>query len=332
MKLFASASLAALISAASVSAQEHTIEVSLDTGPTHLRNVLVHDIAKKIEEASEGRLKFNFFEGGSQYNDRDVTTALAQGAIDMALPGHWNLARIVPDYNVLGLPMFYGLPRQEQYKATDGETGAALAKETEEKLGVVVLGNWMDLGFGAMFFTETAVEVPEDIKGLKMRSPGGAVAVARFEKFGATGVSIPFPDVPQALQKGTIDGLMTTFESVRSAKLWDSGLKHSYSDYHAFYQYVPLVSAKAWNDLPADLQEIMRTTWNEGVAEAREAAAEAQAKAAEEAASHGMTNISAAEADLDALRADLMADQDRLAEELRVDPAIVATAQKDLAE
>jgi len=331
MKLFASAAFVALVTATSVAAQEYTIDVSLDTGPTHLRNVLVHDIAQKIEEASDGRIEFNFFEAGSQYNDRDVTTALAQGAMDMAFPGHWNLARIVPDFNVLGLPMFYGLPREEQYKVTDGETGAVLAKQIEDKLGVVVLGDWVDLGFGAMFFTNKAVESPEDIKGLKMRSPGGAVAVARFEKFGATGVSMPFPDVPQALQKGTIDGLMTTFESVRSAKLWDSGLKHSYSDFHAFYQYVPLISGQAWGELPEDLQEIMRTTWSDGVKEAREAAVVAQLKAADEAAEHGMTNVAAAESDLDALRAALMTDQPRLAEELRVDPAIIEMAAKDLA-
>lgn len=331
MKFFISAALVALVSATSVAAQEYTIGVSLDTGPTHLRNVMTREITNKIEAASDGRIKFNFFEGGSQFNDRDVTTALAQGAVDMAMPGHWNLGRVVPDYNVFGLPMFYGLPREDQYKATDGKTGAAIAKITEDKLGVVVLGDWIDLGFGVMFFTNKAVEAPEDIKGLKLRSPGGAVVLSRFEKFGATGVSIPFPDVPQALQKGTIDGLMTSFESVRSAKLWDSGLRHSYSDYHAFYQYVPLISAKAWNSLPTDLQEIMRTTWNEGVAEARDAAAQAQIEAAEEAASHGVSNVWAETADLDALRAVLMEDQDRLAEELRVDPAIVELAREDLA-
>ncbi|MBC7284908.1 TRAP transporter substrate-binding protein DctP [Hoeflea sp.] len=324
------AAVAAWLVAVPATAEEYTIDISLDTGPTHLRNLLAHEIAAKIENASEGRLKFNFFEGGSQYNDQDVPTALAQGAIDMALPGHWNLARIVPDYNVLGLPMFYGRPREAHYRVTDGETGAALARETEQKLGVVVLGKWMDLGFGVMFFTDKAVKEPEDLKGLKMRSPGGAVALARFEKFGATGVSIPFPDVPQALQKGTIDGLMSTFESVRSSKLWDSGLRFSYSDYHAFYQYVPLVSAQAWNELPDDLKEIMRTTWNEGVMAAREAAAEAQSAAAEEAAAHGLTNVSAAESDLAALRASLMADQPRLAKELRVDPGIIELAEKEL--
>ncbi|MFC3612750.1 TRAP transporter substrate-binding protein DctP [Lutimaribacter marinistellae] len=331
MKFLMNAAFVAAVTASCAAAEEYIIDISLDTGPTHLRNVLVHEITDRIEEASDGRLKFNFFEGGSQYNDRDVTTALAQGAMDMAVPGHWNLARIVPNYNVLGLPMFYGLPREDQYKATDGETGAALARETENKLDVTVLGNWMDLGFGAMFFTETQVDAPEDIKGLKMRSPGGPIAVSRFGKFGATGVSIPFPDVPQALQKGTIDGMMTTFESVRSAKLWDSGLKHSYSDFHAFYQYVPLISAHAWNELPEDLQQIMRTTWNEGVTSARETAAKAQAEAADEAARHGMRNVAAKAEDLDALRGDLMADQPQLVKELRIDPAMVELARKDLA-
>ena len=242
-------------------AADYTIEISLETGPNHVRNMSVVQLAKELEEASGGRLEVKVFHGASKYKGTNVPTALAQGALDMGLPGTWHMGKAVPSFNMPGLPMFYGRPREEQYKVWDGEVGTALNKQLEDKLGVKVIGRWIDLGFGQMFFTDTAVKSHSDLKGLKMRAPGGAANLARYDSFEATAVKIAWPDVPQALQRNTVDGVLTTFESVRSAKLWDSGLKHAYEDNQAFFQYVPVMSKKAWDSLPEDIQTLIVETW-----------------------------------------------------------------------
>ena len=311
-------------------AEEYEIDISLETGPNHIRNIVVKEITGKIEAASDGRLKFNLFHGSAKFKGKDELTALAQGALDMGVVGNWYMGAIVPDFNMAGLPMFYGLPREEQYKVWDGKTGQELRRRLVDKLGIVIIGDSIDLGFGAMFFVSKEVRVPGDLAGLKMRAPGGAANIARFEVLGASAISIPFADVPQALQRGTVDGIASNHEAIRSAKLWESGLKYSYSDYHAFYQYIPIMSQRKWNTLPEDLQTIITNTWQEAVRPARDRVADRQEQAAKESAANGMIHIVGSAEDLGAIRSTLMDRQDELIKALRIDPALIEMAREDL--
>ncbi|MGI9434513.1 MAG: TRAP transporter substrate-binding protein DctP [Geminicoccaceae bacterium] len=312
-------------------AADHKIEISLETGPNHIRNISVVELAEELEAASDGRLEVKVFHGASKYKGTNVPTALAQGALDMGMPGTWHLGKFVPDFNMTGLPMFYGRGRDAQYAVWDGEVGQAMNQKLEEKLGVVVIGRWFDLGFGQMFFSEKEVTSHTDLVGLKMRAPGGAANLARFKEFDATAVKIAWPDVPQALQRNTVDGVLTTHESVRSAKLWDSGLKYAYDDDQSFFQYVPVMSRRAWDQLPEDLQTLIVDTWEAKVDSVRELAAERQKSAREEGAANGIKLTRASDDDLVAMREKLMASQPGLVEELRIDGDLVAKAGSALA-
>ena len=315
----------------SAAAADYKIEISLETGPNHVRNMSVVELARQLEEASGGRLEVKVFHGASKFKGTNVPTALAQGALDMGMPGTWHMGKAVPSFNMPGLPMFYGRPHEEQYKIWDGAVGQALNKMLEDKLGVKVIGRWIDLGFGQMFFTETAVKSHADLKGLKMRAPGGAANLARYDTFEATAVKIAWPDVPQALQRNTVDGVLTTFESVRSAKLWDSGLKHAYEDNQGFFQYVPVMSRRAWDGLPEDLQKLIVETWEAKVDSVRALAKERQQSARADAEKNGINRVVGSPEDLAKMREKLMATQAQLVEDLRIDADLVKRAEETLA-
>ncbi len=312
-------------------AAEFSIEISLETGPNHVRNISVVELAKELEAASGGRLEVKVFHGASKYKGTNVPTALAQGALDMGMPGTWHLGKAVPSFNMTGLPMFYGRAHEAQYIVFDGPVGKALNAKLEEKLGVVVIGRWFDLGFGQMFFTDKEVKSHSDLKGLKMRAPGGAANLARFDGFDATAVKIAWPDVPQALQRNTVDGVLTTHESVRSAKLWDSGLQYAFDDYQAFFQYVPVMSKRAWDKLPPDIQQLIVDTWEKNVDKVRALARERQQSARADGAKNGIKRIDASDEDLAAMREKLMKGQAELVEELRIDAELVKLAEETLA-
>ena len=309
---------------------EHRIEISLETGPNHVRNISIVELAKEIEAASGGRLEVKVFHGASKYKGSNVPTALAQGALDMGMPGTWQIGKVAPDFNMPGLPMFYGRSREAQYAIWDGEVGKALNKKLEEKLGVKVIGRWIDLGFAEMFFTDKEVKSHADLKGLKMRAAGGAANLARFKTFGATAVKIAWPDVPHALQRKTVDGVLTTHESVRSAKLWDSGLKYAYDDNQTFFQYVPVMSNKAWERLPADLQKLIVDIWEVKVDSVRALARERQQSARKDGAANGIKRIDASAAEIAAMRKKLMMTQKDLIKILRIDASLVTKAEETL--
>lgn len=330
--LKSSGALAALtIMPVSSFAKSREIGVSLDTGPNHIRNLSMEKLAKDIAEASNGQVEMKIFSSASMFKDADVPLAVAQGVLDMGVPGTWQMGKALPDYNVTALPMMYGIGYEDQYAVWDGPAGQALNKKLEDKLKIKVVGRWINLGFAQMFFTEKRVTTHADLVGMKMRAPGGAANLARFKAFGATAASIPFSDLAQALQRKVVDGVLTTHESVRSSKLWDSGLKYCFQDNQTLFQYVPVMSASAWDSLGAEGQDLLTRLWEEKVDGVRALAVERQDEAQVEGAKNGIETIDATKEDLALMREKLMADQDALVEELRIDPAIVEMAQATLA-
>ena len=306
------------------SAQDkHKLEISLETSPNHVRNISVTQIAEELEKRSGGKLEVKVYHGAAKYKDTDVPKALNQGALDMGIPVTFHLGKYVADFDALDLPVFYGRSRQELYKVTDGEVGKRLAEALDKKLGVHVVGKWMDLGPQHVYTLKTPILTSADLKNLKIRTPGGAGNLARYEVLGAAPVKIAWPDVPQALQRGTMDGLMTTFESVRSAKLWDSGLKHAYSNNQSFTQYVPLISNRTWKKYPKDIQDLITQVWAEKIDVVRDLAEKRQASATEDAQKNGIAVVVPTKADTDATRKKLLSAQDDLVKKLKIDPTIV---------
>ena len=84
--------------------------MSLDTAPSHLRNVSMKDYLGKVEAASSGKIKTEMFESGQLYPDLEVGKALIQGQVEMAAPGSWTITGIVSDADCFQLPVLYGQP------------------------------------------------------------------------------------------------------------------------------------------------------------------------------------------------------------------------------
>lgn len=313
-------------------AENYSLSVSLDTSPQHVRNVWLKEFAAELNTRSDGRLTLEIFEAAAKYKDSEAAAAVAQGAVDIAIPQYQLISRFVPESDFEQLPVFYGLDRAQVYALVDGPVGADLHGRIEAKLGVKVLGRPIDLGFGTVFSTETALNTPKDLEGMKVRVPGGPATIQRYEAMGSAPVQISWPDVPQALQTGTISALWTTQESVASAKLWDAGVKYAMEDRQAIVQYLPLISQSSLQKLPEDLQVLLLTTWDEMVDGQRDFAAQRQLEARELNASNGIVTSDPSAADLDAMRAQLMAGQPALLEELGIDPAFIALLEAQLAQ
>ena len=312
----ATASLTAL-------AADYKLDISLDTGPTHIRNESIEKFADELQARSEGKLEVRVFHGAAKYKGGNVPTALAQGALDMGAPLHQHLSKIIPEAGAVLLPMFYGATPEENHAVWDGPVGDSLNAMIEDKLKVKIIGRYFDLGYGSVFTTEKKLETPTDMEGMKMRVPGGAANVQRYKVFGASPVSIPFSDVPQALQRGTVDGIWSTQESVRSAKLWESGIKFAFEDRQAYLQYVPMVNLAKWNSYPDDIKALIENTWEDMIGDVRDVAQKRQLEARGVGAVNGVITVDPVAEELANMREKLLAVQPEIVEELGIDQAFV---------
>ncbi len=304
------------------------IRCSLDTAPSHIRNVSIVDYLGKLEKASGGKITSEVFHSGQLFADLNVAKALLQGQIEMAAPGTWTQTGIVPDADFNQLPVFYGRPIATTHAATDGKAGASVAKQIEGKLRVKVLGPWIDLGFQNWYTTKTALHSAEDLKGLKIRSPGGAGISWRIAFFGGIPNTTAWPNVPLALSQGTFDGFVSTNESVATAKLWEAGVKYSYQDHQYVGQYMPLITEAFWGKLTPDLQKMMLDLWAENIPTYRANAAASQDRARKLMADNNVQFIDPSEATLDAARKAMQGDVATLIAASKLSPEIVKLAEE----
>jgi TRAP-type C4-dicarboxylate transport system substrate-binding protein len=306
------------------------LRVSLDTAPSHIRNVSIVDYLKKVEAATGGKLTSEVFHSGQLYPDLNVGKALLQGQVDMAAPGGWTQTGIVSDCDFCQLPVFYGRPIEVTEHASDGKPGALIVKQIETKLRVKVIGPWLDLGFQNWYTTKKPLNSSDDIKGLKIRSPGGAGISWRINFFGGIPNTTAWPNVPLALSQGTFDGFVSTNESCASAKLWEAGVRYSYQDHQYVGQYMPMISDAFWTKLTPDMQKQIVDLWAANIATYRENAAASQARARKLMEDSGVTFSDPSQDTLNASRKAMQADVASLAKDSKLSPEIVRLSEESV--
>lgn len=306
------------------------LRCSLDTAPSHPRNVAFRDYLEKVEKASGGRISTKLFESGSLFPDLQVVKALVQGQVEMACPGTWTVTGFVADADFSALPAFYGRPIEAVHKATDGAGGKFVNSEIADKLGVEVLGPWFDLGYNNWYSTKKPLNTLADLSGMKLRSPGGVLNSWRIRYFGGIANVTAWPDVPLAMSQGTFDGLITTNESANSSKLFDSGLRHSLQDHQAMGLYIPIVNQAFWKKVPSDLQTTMTKLWADNISGYRANTAKAQENGRAELTKQGVVFIDVPQAELDAMHKKMLKEQDKAAEDAHISPKLVQLVMADV--
>lgn len=327
MKKLILASLLILIFSGLAVAKTYKIDLSLDTPPSHIRNQAFIKFAEALKASSNGQLEINIFHSASQFKGSNVAKALAQGSLEMGAPAIWHVTKYVPDAGVALFPVFYGASPKQIYAFSDGSTGQELYDRIEKKMGVKVIGRPLDLGYGTVFSVNKKISKASDMVGMKMRVAGGAAMLDRYRVFGASPVKIGLADLPQALQRGTVDGFWSTHETVRSSKLWDAGVKYAFEDRQGYAQYIPMINGKTWKSLPVDLQKLITDTWEGMIDRARILAQETQATAQKINAEHGIESIIPDTEDSLQMRQKLLDSQPALIKELKMDAEYVASVQ-----
>jgi len=303
--------------------------ISTENAANHVQTRVVQRFADTLARKSQGRLQVEFKHSAQLFRDQDVIRALNEGKVDMAVPGTWQLDRYDPYVSVLMLPMFFGRDAADHHRVRDGKVGQLISSHLEESLQVVVPGRWIDLGHANLYSTGQAVTGPKAMAGLRIRIAGGE-AIAAQMAVGAVPVVVAWPDLPATLQRGRLDGLITTHETLASAKLWEQGVANASEIKVYFAQYIPLISRRYWSQLPEDLRNIIRESWESGVNEARLEAAKAQSEAQRTLLAHGVKVLQPTREAMQAWRDRGMAGQGEIAKKLGVPEALVKQAQQAL--
>ena len=205
-----------------------------------------------VEERSGGRVKVEHYPAGQLGADRDIQEGVQLGTIEAGLSS--SPVALINDYfKLLDAPYLF-VSRDHITKVLDSELGQKLAKPLEE-VGIKHIGYWEN-GFRQITNNVRPINVPEDLQGIKLRTPENPVRMTTFKNLGANPVPMSFKEVFGALQQGVIDGQENPLATIYQASLQEvqkylSLTGHVYSPVHL------LLNKALFDSMPEDLQKIV---------------------------------------------------------------------------
>jgi len=235
-------------------AEPVTLTFSHGTPPTHPEHLAAVQFAKRVEQRTNGQIKFEIFPAGQLGSENEVLEKVRLGAIDMAATTQNYLIKYEKAFAVVTMPYLFD-SYEHAHRVLDGPAMIWLAP-LAEKQGLIILSNW-EWGFRNLTNNRRPVNKPEDVRGLKIRVPPVLGLEATMQALGAEVSKIGFNELPLALSQGVVDGQENPLNVIYYYKLHEVQ-KHLALTRHVYYNQVHLMNVKSWARLTPAQQKIVR--------------------------------------------------------------------------
>jgi TRAP-type mannitol/chloroaromatic compound transport system substrate-binding protein len=248
--------------------QRFTWKVQSAWPASNLLHISAVELAKSIEEMSAGRLKWEMMAAGTVVGSFEVLDAVNRGLIDAshAWPGYWAGKNSAAGLFAPGPGGPFGMDREEYLAWLYAGGGLELYNEMlqkELKMNVVVpafttsLPYWEPLGWFKKPFGSL-----DDLRKLKFRTSG--LGMEMMKTMGLSVVTLAGGEVIPALERGAVDGAEWAVPSHDILMGFQNVTKYYFMPdlrQPASYQEV-LINKKKWDELPKDLQAIVKAASN----------------------------------------------------------------------
>lgn len=218
-------------------------------------NVL-HDIDNELQEKSEGRLRLRIYPGGVTGDEKDVIRKMRIGQLHCAGFTGVGLGEILPEVRIFDLPFFY-----KDYDEIDFIRNSFRDRFTRafEERGYVLLG-WTEVGF-VYFFSKKEVKSLNELKTTKMWLwEDDPLAKTLFEAINISPIPLSISDVMTSLQTGLIDSVYASPMGIIALQ-WFTKVKYMLNLPMANATSAILMTKKIYDSIPADLQDILKNTF-----------------------------------------------------------------------
>jgi TRAP-type transport system periplasmic protein len=221
---------------------------------SHPGNLAAKMFAEGVEKRTAGKIKVIIYPNNALGSPPEVLEQNILGAVDMSLPTQGQLGKYSKKFNCVMLPFMFANYAQAD-KVLDGKF-IVWAVPDLEKAGLVFLSNW-EWGFRNLTNNKHPVNKPEDVKGLKVRTPPELPTQAAMEALGAVVATINFNELQMALKQGVVDGQENPVAVIYSNKL-NEAQKYLAMTGHNYNTMVHVISKKTWDKLTTEQQMIVK--------------------------------------------------------------------------
>lgn len=236
-----------------------TLSLGHGAAPNNPRHAGAEKFAEIVKEKTGGRIAVRVAPSAQLGDDAAMLTGIRTGTLDISINSQGASSAVLPELAALGLPFLFA-NTAAAYKVVDGAIGEELGKRLDGA-GMVSLGFW-DNGIRHTTNSKRPITKPEDLKGLKLRTPPDPMTIDIFQALGGATQQIAFAELYVALQQGVVDGQENPLANIHSAKLFEVNKFISLTG-HKWECNPVLASKTAWGKLSAADQAIVRDAMKE---------------------------------------------------------------------
>jgi TRAP-type transport system periplasmic protein len=216
------------------------------------------EYAKRANAKLGNKAKVVVFGSSQLGGDKELLQKVKLGTVDFALPSTV-MSSESDFFGIFEMP-YLVKDREHMKRIEKAVVWPSLAPEVEKK-GLKIIAVWEN-GYRHITNNRRPINVPADLKDIKLRTPEGKWRVKMFQTYGANPSPMKFSEVFTALQTGVMDGQENPFSQIYSAKFHEVQKFLSLTG-HVYTPAYVTVGAKRWGTIPADVRKILEDTAKE---------------------------------------------------------------------
>ncbi|MCM3571018.1 TRAP transporter substrate-binding protein [Neobacillus mesonae] len=252
------ASLLAVLFTSSDALSDETITIRFGHGAaeTNERHLAVMHFKELVEKRSHGKIQVLVYPNEQLGSEAEMIESVTFNDLQMVAASAFS--QYDPRISVFELPYLFDSYKQA-WNVLDGKAGQEVAKPfLKHNLRILA---YFENGFRQVT-SNVPVKTPDDLKGIKIRTPENPMSISTFKAFGSNPTPMAFGELYMALQQGTVDAQENPVANIYASKFQEVQKYLNMTN----HQYMPLpvaISEDFWETLTPKQQKIIETSAKE---------------------------------------------------------------------
>ncbi|WBU62158.1 TRAP transporter substrate-binding protein (plasmid) [Paracoccus albus] len=249
VRLGMAALLASVASFGAISASAETYVVAVGAASNSLQGRSAAKFAEDLQTRLGDAHVVEFYADGQLGDEKELLQKLRLGTVDFTLISSI-MTNAAPEFALFDMPFL--VQDRAHLKAIDAEIVQTTLAGKAEEAGLKLISTWEN-GFRQITNSVRPINTPEDLAGLKIRTPSSEWRVAMFNEWGANPTPMAFSEVFVALQTGTMEGQENPLTNITGANFQEVQ-KHLSLTGHVYSPTYLTAGLPVWNELPDDVR------------------------------------------------------------------------------
>jgi tripartite ATP-independent transporter DctP family solute receptor len=230
------------------------MRLAVETTGRDPTNVMLSTFRDELQKSASQDVAIDYFEGGALGDENALAELSRAGQVEVISMGA-DIVALDSKFAIFDMP-FLLKDKATARAALDGELGEMLAKSLRDTVDLQVVG-YGELGFRVISNNVRPITKPEDLQGLKLRTPSNEGRILAFKALGAAPTPMPLGEAYVGLRQGALDGQENPLSVIKEFSLFEVQKYISITN-HVYTPVTLVMNGRAWDAMTPEMQEKLK--------------------------------------------------------------------------